>query len=39
MQATVRSAQCAHDLVERLEIARDHSAMADFSRAQDFGER
>jgi hypothetical protein len=33
MQATIRGAQGAHDLVERLEIARDHPVVADFAAA------
>jgi hypothetical protein len=39
MQATLRGAQGAHDLVERLEIARDHPIGAHFTVAVPLGDR
>ena len=32
MQTSIGRAERAHDLVERLEIARDHAVVADFAR-------
>src|ERR1700694_336797 len=39
VQVAVRSAQRAHDLVERLEITRDHAIVADFAVAVTLGNR
>jgi hypothetical protein len=39
MESTIRGAQGAHHLVERLEIARDHPIVAHFPVAVPLGDR